>query len=98
MKNPPDPGLGVKDEIAELVRSVDRPVNVLMGLPGVSLDLAALSALGVRRVSVGSALARAATGALLRAAREMQEHGTFRFADEAASSRDINAMFETGLR
>jgi 2-methylisocitrate lyase-like PEP mutase family enzyme len=92
------PGVTDKDEIAELVRSLDRPVNVLMGLPGVSLNLADLSAMGVRRVSVGSALARAATGALLRAAREMQEHGTFRFADEAASSRDINAMFETGLR
>jgi 2-methylisocitrate lyase-like PEP mutase family enzyme len=79
-----------------VVSSVDRPVNVLMGLPGASLNLAALSAIGVRRVSVGSALARAALSAFLRAAREMQEHGTFTFAEDAASSRDIVAMFETG--
>jgi 2-methylisocitrate lyase-like PEP mutase family enzyme len=90
------PGLTSEDDIATLVRSVDRPVNVLMGIPGASLNLAALSAIGVRRVSVGSALARAALGAFLRAAREMREHGTFHFAEEAASTREIVAMFETG--
>ncbi len=89
------PGLTSQDDIATLVRSVDRPVNVLMGLAGASLNLAALSAIGVRRVSVGSALARAALGAFLRAAREMQQHGTFRFAEEAASSREISGMFGT---
>lgn len=89
------PGLTSQDDIATLVRSVDRPVNVLMGLAGASLNLAALSAIGVRRVSVGSALARAALGAFLRAAREMQQDGTFRFAEEAASSREISGMFGT---
>jgi 2-methylisocitrate lyase-like PEP mutase family enzyme len=87
------PGLTSKDDIATLVRSVDRPVNVLMGIPGASLNLAALSALGVRRVSVGSALTRAALGAFLRAAREMQQDGTFTFAEQAASSREISNMF-----
>ncbi len=89
------PGLTNKDDIAALVSSVDRPVNVLMGIPGASLDLAALSAMGVRRVSVGSALARAAFGAFLRAAQEMRQHGTFTFAEGVASSRDIVAMFES---
>ena len=89
------PGLTSKDDIATLVRSVDRSVNVLMGLPGASLNLAALSAIGVRRVSVGSALARAALGAFLRAAREMQQDGTFGFAEHAASSREISGMFAT---
>jgi 2-methylisocitrate lyase-like PEP mutase family enzyme len=89
------PGLTSKDDIATLVRSVDRPVNVLMGLPGASLNLAALSAIGVKRVSVGSALARAALGAFLRAAREMQQNGTFGFAEHAASSREISGMFAT---
>ncbi len=88
------PGLTSKDDIAAVVRSVDRPVNVVMGLQGVQLSLAELSAIGVRRISVGSALSRAALGAFLRAAREMQEHGTFGFADEAVSYRDLNAMFE----
>ncbi len=88
------PGLSSKDEIATLVRSVDRPVNVLMGLAGVSLSLADLSAIGVRRVSVGSALARAAFSSFLQAAREMREYGTFTFADQAAPTRDIVAMFD----
>jgi 2-methylisocitrate lyase-like PEP mutase family enzyme len=68
-------------------------VNVVMGLQGVQLSVAELSAIGVRRVSVGSALSRAALGAFLRAAREMREHGTFTFAEEAESFRDINDMF-----
>jgi 2-methylisocitrate lyase-like PEP mutase family enzyme len=89
------PGLTSADEIATLVRSVDRPVNVLMGIPGAALNLAALSAIGVRRVSVGSALARTALSAFLRAAREMRNDGTFTFAEEAASGREIAAMFET---
>ena len=88
------PGLTSKDEIAAVVSSVDRPVNVVMGLQGAQLSLAALSEIGVKRVSVGSALTRAALGAFLRAAREMREHGTFTFADEAVSYRDISAMFE----
>ena len=76
-----------------VVAAVDRPVNVLMGLQGVLLSLADLSALGVKRVSVGSALARAALGAFLRAAREMREQGTFTFTDEAAKSGDVSAVF-----
>jgi 2-methylisocitrate lyase-like PEP mutase family enzyme len=86
------PGLKTKDDIAAVVRSLDRPVNVIMGLEGVPLSLAELSAIGVRRVSVGSALSRAALGAFLRAAREMREHGTFAFAEEAVSYRDLSAM------
>ena len=88
------PGLAKKDEIAAVVRSVDRPLNVVMGLQGVQLSLAALSEIGVKRVSVGSALSRAALGAFLRAAREMREHGTFGFAEEAVSYREISALFE----
>mgnify|MGYP001585353938 CR=1 FL=1 len=88
------PGLTSKADIEALVRSVDRPVNVVMGLQGVPLSLAELSALGVRRVSVGSALSRTALGAFLRAAKEMQTHGTFDFAAEAVSSRELAAMFK----
>ncbi|MGB8768194.1 MAG: isocitrate lyase/phosphoenolpyruvate mutase family protein [Candidatus Korobacteraceae bacterium] len=88
------PGLATRDDIVAVVSSVDRPVNVVMGLQGVQLSLAELSEIGVRRVSVGSALCRTALGAFLRAAREMREHGTFDFAKDAASSREISAMFE----
>ncbi len=87
------PGLTGKEDIAAVVNSLDRPVNVLMGLQDVQLSLAEISAIGVKRVSVGSALSRAAFGGFLRAAREMREHGTFTFADEAVSYRDISSMF-----
>lgn len=87
------PGLATRDDIAAVVSSLSRPVNVVMGLRGVQMSLADLSALGVRRVSVGSALCRTALGAFLRAAREMREHGTFDFAKEAASPREISAIF-----
>jgi 2-methylisocitrate lyase-like PEP mutase family enzyme len=88
------PGLTSKEEMATLVRAVDRPVNVVMGLSGVSLHLSELAAIGVRRVSIGSALARAAYGCLLRGAREMRERGSFGFAEEAPSGREIAAMFK----
>ena len=87
------PGLSRSEDIAAVVSSVDRPVNVLMGLQGGSLSLAELSAIGVRRVSVGSALARAAMGAFLRGAQEMKEHGTFRFAEDAVSFQALNKIF-----
>jgi len=90
------PGLTSKDEIAAVVKAVNRPVNVVMGLGGIQLSLAELSGIGVKRVSVGSALSRAALGAFLRAAREMRQQGTFGFASEAVAYREINAMFGTG--
>lgn len=87
------PGLSSRENIAAVVTSVDRPVNVVMGLQGVQLTLAELSEIGVKRVSVGSALSRAALGAFLRAGREMREHGTFTFAEDAVPYREISAMF-----
>jgi len=91
------PGLRTAEEIREVVRSVDRPVNVLAGLPGMNLDLATLSSLGVKRVSVGSALARTALAAFINGANEMRSHGTFRFADSAVPSAELNAQFESKL-
>jgi 2-methylisocitrate lyase-like PEP mutase family enzyme len=71
------PGLKTKEQIAEVVRAVaPKPVNVLVGnAPGFSV--AELAALGVRRVSVGGALARTAWGGFMRAAQEIAQHGTF---------------------
>ena len=86
------PGMTDMGEIATLVKSVDLPVNVLAGMQGVHFDLAELSRVGVKRVSVGGALTRVALGAFLRAAREMKEHGTFSFVDEPVSSREISEM------
>jgi 2-methylisocitrate lyase-like PEP mutase family enzyme len=88
------PGLSRREDIAAVVSSVDRPVNVVMGLQGVQLSQAELSAMGVRRISVGSALQRTALGAFLRAAREMREQGTFTFARDAARPAEIGAMLQ----
>ncbi len=87
------PSLTSTEEIAAVIRSVDCPVNVLLGAQDAT-SVATLSALGVKRISTGSALSRAALGAFLRAAREIAEHGTFTFADEAVSYREISAMFD----
>lgn len=86
------PGLRTREDIAAVLGAVDRPVNVLMGLDGVTLTVADLEAMGVKRISVGGSFARAAYGAFLRAAREVQEHGSFSYANEAISGRDITRL------
>jgi 2-methylisocitrate lyase-like PEP mutase family enzyme len=89
------PGLSRTEDIAALVKSLDRPVNVLMGLG--QLSVADLSALGVRRVSVGSGLCRAALGAFLNCARELRERGTFTLPKDAVTFAEINGVFARGL-
>lgn len=86
------PGLKTVQDIKAVVSSVDRPVNVLAGLQGMDLTLEALSKIGVKRVSIGGALARAALGTMLRAGREMHDHGSFAFTRDAVSHADISAM------
>jgi len=90
------PGLASKEDIAAVVSSLDRPVNVLMGLPDVRLSLAELSEIGVQRISVGSVLSRVALSAFIRAAEEMRDHGSFSFGDDIVSFRDISAMMKDG--
>jgi 2-methylisocitrate lyase-like PEP mutase family enzyme len=75
------PGVTRLADIRSIVSSVDRPVNVL-ALPGVP-SVRELAAVGVRRISVGSAFAFAALGAAAEAAREFLEEGTFGFWDTA---------------
>ena len=64
-----------------------------MGLSGVSFTLDMLAGIGVKRVSVGSALIRAAYGAFFRAAEEIQKKGAFEFANEAKPYNEINKLF-----
>nr|WKF61582.1 hypothetical protein HUO10_006113 [Paraburkholderia busanensis] len=87
------PGLKTRDEIVAVVNALDKPVNVLMGLQGVVLSFDELRTLGVRRVSVGGSLARAALGAFLRAANELHDHGTFGYTKDAASGNELNQSF-----
>jgi len=86
------PGLPDIDAIRLVCQSLQKPVNVVMGLQGTNYSVAELSAAGVRRVSVGGSLARAALGALMRAAQEIRDHGTFTYAADAVPSRVITAL------
>jgi 2-methylisocitrate lyase-like PEP mutase family enzyme len=86
------PGIRTREEISAVVAAVaPKPVNVLIGWPS-DLTLDVLAALGVRRVSVGGALARSAWGGLLRAARSLAE-GRFDEFAAAASGQELNALF-----
>ena len=67
-------------------------VNVLIGWPS-ELTVADIAALGVRRISVGGALARAAWGGFMRAARTLAEQGSFAGFQDAASGAELNAQF-----
>lgn len=85
------PGLRTREDIEAVVKSVDRPMNVLAGIAGMTFTMEDFSSMGVRRVSVGSLLARTAYAAALRAGREMRERGSFEFAVGMPSLSDITA-------
>lgn len=89
------PGLRTREEVIAVVRAVaSRPVNILMGLDGVTLSVADLSECGVKRISVGSSLARAAFGGLYRAAEEIRNYGTFNYAGQALPFDQLNDLFK----
>ena len=91
------PGIQSPEHIRRVVEAVHpRPVNVLVMAPATQ-SLRQLSELGVRRVSVGGALARAAWGGFMHAAREIAEHGRFDALADAASGRSLNALFDQPL-
>jgi 2-methylisocitrate lyase-like PEP mutase family enzyme len=88
------PALRTREHIAAVVKAVaPKPVNVLISGP-IGLSVADLAALGVRRISVGGALARAAWGGFLRAVAEIAEHGTFEALRDAAPHAKLNAFFK----
>jgi 2-methylisocitrate lyase-like PEP mutase family enzyme len=89
------PGVREPDEIAAIVKAVSpKPVNVLVSAPNPAHSVSRLSDLGVRRISVGSALARVAWGAFMRAAQSISETGTFDAFAGAASFAELNNLFE----
>ncbi|MEU6895101.1 isocitrate lyase/phosphoenolpyruvate mutase family protein [Streptomyces sp. NPDC046557] len=88
------PALPDAEAIRAVCSAVSRPVNVLMG-GALKLSVADLGALGVRRISTGSALSRAALGALTRAAREIGQYGTFGFGADALPYAEANALLAT---
>ena len=90
------PGISDLEEIRQLVASVDRPVNVL-ARPGVPA-VAELAEAGVRRVSVGGAFAFAALGALVEAATELRDAGTYGFWGQAGAGSEAARSAFTGSR
>lgn len=85
------PGLPSLEAIREVCSSVSKPVNVVMGLKGATFSVEELAAVGVKRISVGGAFARAALGAFVRAAREVKDRGTFTFAADALPHAEASA-------
>ena len=86
------PGIKTKEQISAVVKAVHpRPVNLLIGAP--DLSVAEAAELGVRRISVGGSLARAAWGGLMRASREIAEKGTFTELGSGYSGGELNKMF-----
>lgn len=87
------PGLKDRSDIEVVLRSIDRPLNVMIGFPGMELSASELIAMGVKRVSVGGSLARAALGELWRAGVELRDSGSARYAQNALSGRNLNQWF-----
>ena len=88
------PGLPDLDAIKLVCSSLSKPVNIVMGMAGATWSVKQLQDAGVKRISVGSALARAAFGAFVTAADEIQAQGSFGFSDQAIGFAEMDAFFE----
>lgn len=89
------PGLPTLAAVREVCTAITKPVNVVMGLKGPAWSLEQLQEAGVKRVSVGGSFARAALTGLLRAAREVREHGTFGYATETMTHAEATGFMRS---
>jgi len=91
------PGISTRAQIEAVVRAVaPKPVNLLLGFPS-DLTVQDVADLGVRRISVGGALARSAWGGFMRAARLIAQQGSFAGFADAAAGRDLDGFFRADL-
>jgi 2-methylisocitrate lyase-like PEP mutase family enzyme len=89
------PGLKTKEEVSAVVKAVaPRPVNVLVGTAALRVPLEELEELGVKRVSLGSALARVAYGALMQAAEGLYREYDLGFVGEAVAYATVNDLLK----
>ena len=89
------PGLKTSEEIEAVVKAVaPRPVNVVMGLGASDFTVSGLAKLGVKRISLGSSLSRAAYGSFMNAAEEISKKGTFTFSNDAVPYGVFNKLFK----
>ncbi|NML22046.1 isocitrate lyase/phosphoenolpyruvate mutase family protein [Pseudoflavitalea sp. G-6-1-2] len=87
------PGLRSKDDIIAVVKAVaPKPVNVLVAGPLTGITVKELEDLGVKRISVGASLARAAYTSFIHAAEEIRHQGTFKYVDAAKTFKEFNDM------
>jgi 2-methylisocitrate lyase-like PEP mutase family enzyme len=87
------PGITTRAQIEAVVRALaPKPVNLLLGFPG-ELTVRDVAALGVRRISVGGALARSAWGGFMRSARLIAQQGSFAGFTDAAAGRELDRFF-----
>ncbi len=78
------------------VSAVSKPLNVVMSAADPSITVAEMEAIGIKRVSVGGALARLAMAAFMKGAREMKEQGDFTWMRETMTGKDLKAVFNAG--
>jgi 2-methylisocitrate lyase-like PEP mutase family enzyme len=90
------PGLPDFDAIRTVCAAVSKPVNILANVRIPGLSVAVLAELGAKRISLGGTLSRTILGSLVRAARELHDHGTFGFAQDALPIAEINAFMRPG--
>ena len=87
------PGIADAETIGRLVKEVEAPVNVVVGLAGNPLSVNQLEDLGVKRVSIGGSLARATFGVIQRAAEEIRDRGTFSYSDGQVPDAELCRFF-----
>jgi 2-methylisocitrate lyase-like PEP mutase family enzyme len=86
------PGLRSLNDVRDVTRAVTRPVNVVTGWLDPDITLAQLSEAGAKRISVGGALSRLALATLVKAARSMQQHGSFAWMREMTGITELRKM------
>jgi 2-methylisocitrate lyase-like PEP mutase family enzyme len=87
------PGAADATTIAQLVKEIDGPLTVVMGLKGASLTVSQLEDLGVRRITIGGSLARTTYGLIRQAAQEMAGKGTFGYCSQQIPDAELCAFF-----
>lgn len=84
------PGLPDLEAVRAVCQAVSKPVNYMQGIPGRSFSAADLGAAGVKRISLATSLYRTAMAAVIDAATEARDRGTFSYIDAAVGERDVN--------
>lgn len=87
------PGIKTKDEITTILKETSKPLNILMGVQGMTMGFQELKDLGVTRISLGGSLARYAIASLYKAANELLSKGTATYNNEAISGKQLNELF-----